>query len=49
MSYLSKALTTNQEIIVQLTPTADCEEVVRRLSLDGIRIKSVERAKVRHG
>jgi sRNA-binding carbon storage regulator CsrA len=39
MSYLAKALTPNQEIVVQLTPTADREDVLRRLSLDGIRIK----------
>jgi sRNA-binding carbon storage regulator CsrA len=39
MSYLAKALTPNQEFVVQLTPTAEREDVVRRLSLDGIRIK----------
>jgi sRNA-binding carbon storage regulator CsrA len=39
MSYLAKALTPNQEIVVQITPTADREDVLRRLSLDGIRIK----------
>lgn len=39
MAHLAKSLTPSQEIVVQLTDTADREEVGRRLSLDGIRVK----------
>ena len=39
MSHLAKSLTPSQEIVVQLTSSADREEVARRLSLDGIRVK----------
>lgn len=39
MAHLAKSLTPNQEIVVHLTDTADREEVARRLSLDGIRMK----------
>lgn len=39
MGYLAKSLSPDQEIVVQLTTTADRDEVGRRLSLDGIRLK----------
>ena len=39
MAHLAKSLTPSQEIVVQLTDTANREEVGRRLSLDGIRVK----------
>ena len=39
MAHLAKSLTPSQEIVVQLTTDADREEVARRLSLDGLRVK----------
>lgn len=39
MAHLAKSLTPSQEIVVQLTTDADRDEVARRLSLDGIRVK----------
>lgn len=45
MSYLSKSLAVDQEIVVQLTADADREEVARRLGIDGVRLKVLERSK----
>ncbi|NMY53404.1 hypothetical protein [Pseudomonas sp. WS 5011] len=45
MSYLAKSLTPDQEIVVQLSTTADRDDVARRLSLDGIRLKVLGMAK----
>ncbi len=39
MSYLSKSLAVDQEIVVHLTADADREEVARRLMSDGVRLK----------
>jgi hypothetical protein len=45
VSYLSKSLAVDQEIVVQLTADADREEVARRLGIDGVRLKVLERSK----
>ena len=42
MGYLSKSLSPEQEIVVQLSPTADRSEVLQRLSIHGIRLKVLD-------
>lgn len=45
MSYLSKSLAVDQEIVVQLTAGADREEVARRLGINGVRLKVLDKSK----
>lgn len=45
MSYLSKSLGIDQEIVVRLTADADREEVARRLGIDGVRLKVLDKSK----
>lgn len=42
MGYLSKSLSPEQEIVVQLSTSADRAEVIQRLSIHGIRLKVLD-------